>query len=185
MPILPPDVTLFPPELLHNGIPQGQGRCWWAVYTKARQEKSLARDLLRDEIPFFLPTVWKRSVIRGRKVRSQLPLFGGYVFLFGNEEERVRCLTTNRVSQLVPVHDQDELQTDLRQVHQLIVSDAPLTVESRLVPGRRVKILSGALMGLEGTIIARRGGDYLLVAVNFLQKGVSVAIQDYFVEAID
>ena len=40
-------------------------------------------------------------------------------------------------------------------------------------------------MGLEGTIIARRGGDYLLVAVNFLQKGVSVAIQDYLVEAID
>jgi transcriptional antiterminator RfaH len=185
MPILPPDTTLHPPELLANGIPVGEERCWWAVYTKARQEKSLARDLLRQSIPFFLPTIVKRSVVRGRRVQSQLPLFGGYLFLFAKEEERVQCLTTNRVSQLIPVHDQQQLQCDLRQVHRLIVSDAPLSVESRLSPGRRVRIQSGALMGLEGVVVARRGGDRLVVAVNFLQQGVSVALQDFLVEPLD
>jgi transcription antitermination factor NusG len=185
MPILPPDTTLHPPELLANGIPVGEDRCWWAVYTKARQEKSLARDLLRQSIPFFLPTIVKRSVVRGRRIRSQLPLFGGYLFLFAKEDERVQCLTTNRVSQLIPVHDQDQLQSDLRQVHRLIASDAPLTVESKLAPGRRVRIQSGSLMGLEGVVVARRGGDRLLVAVNFLQQGVSVALHDFLVEPID
>jgi hypothetical protein len=185
MPILPPDTTIYPAELLSNGIAVGDGRCWWAVYTKARQEKSLARDLLRRSIPFFLPTVWKKSIIRGRRVRSQLPLFGGYLFLFGNDEERVQCLTTNRVSQLLEVHDQNELQKDLGQVHRLILSETPLTVESQLVRGRRARIRTGALQGLEGTIVARRNGDHLLIAVNFLQQGVSISIHNYLVEAVD
>ena len=43
---------------------------------------------------------------------------------------------------------------------------------------------SGSLMGLEGTILARRGEDRLVVAVEFLQQGVSVLISDFQVEPI-
>ena len=57
-------------------------RRWFALYTKARQEKSLARELLKHRIPFYLPLVKKTNVSRGRKRISLMPLFGGYVFLY-------------------------------------------------------------------------------------------------------
>jgi hypothetical protein len=50
------------------------------------------------EVPFYLPLILKTSLIRGRKFISQIPLFGSYMFLFANEEERVKALTTQRFS---------------------------------------------------------------------------------------
>ena len=40
-------------------------------------------------------------------------------------------------------------------------------------------------MGMEGTVTSRRGACRLLVAINFLQQGVSVAIDDYMLEPLD
>ncbi len=185
MPIIPQETTIFPANLLDDHIALGGDGRWWGVYTKARQEKSLARQLLSWQIPFYLPLVPKDNLIRGRHVRAHLPLFDGYVFLFGSNEERIRALTTNRISRILAVDDQELLHRDLCQVRQLIAAGAPLTIERRLAPGRRVRVKSGAMLGLEGTVIARRNTHRLLVAITFLQQGASVAIDDFMVEPID
>jgi len=185
MSILAAETSVFPDNLFDVCSTEASDRCWWAVYTKARQEKVLARQLLRYRIPFYLPLVPQENLIRGRRIRSYIPLFNGYVFLFGSNDERVRALTTNRISRTLAVDDQDLLYADLRQVHHLIESDAPLTIERRLSPGRRVRVKTGAMMGLEGVVVSRRNSNRLLVAVNFLQQGVSVAVDDFMVEPID
>ncbi|MHB1037781.1 MAG: transcription termination/antitermination protein NusG [Pirellulales bacterium] len=185
MPILDKEPSLFPEDLLELDPALATERRWWAVYTKARQEKSLARDLFGFKIPFYLPLVAKKVLVRNRHVHSHVPIFSGYVFLYGSEEERVRSLRTNRISRILPVPDQFQLHHDLKQVRQLIESNAPLTVESRLAPGRRVRIRAGAMTGLEGTVIARRREVRLLVAVTFLQRGVSVEIDDFLCEPLD
>jgi hypothetical protein len=41
------------------------------------------------------------------------------------------------------------------------------------------------LAGLEGTVLARHGRTRLLVAVDFLQQGASVDVEDCFLEPID
>ena len=69
-------------------------------------------------------------------------------------------------------------------IHRLIDSGAPLTVESRLARGDRVRIRSGPLAGLEGTVLSRRGIRRLTVSVDFLQQGASVAVEDYMLETI-
>jgi transcription antitermination factor NusG len=187
MPILEREASVFPETLFVDPAfePGNTDRRWWAIFTKARHEKSMARDLLRFEIPFFLPLVPKKNLIRNRIVESHIPLFGGYVFLLGCDEERVRCLTTNRVSDLLPVEDQRRLQSDLKQLHRLIEMGTPMTIERRLEPGRRVRIKNGPMRGLEGVITHRRGGQRrLLVAVEFLQHGVSVEIDDFMVEPV-
>jgi len=184
MPILAAEPACYPENLLDQVTAEPGSRRWWAVYTKSRQEKSLARQLFGMTIPYYLPLVEKTSRIAGRKVRSHLPVFGGYVFLYGTDEERVQALTTNRISQILPVLETEQMTTDLRQVRSLILSGAPLTVEARLQPGNRVRIKGGALMGLEGTIVSRRGETHLLIAVHYLQQGVSIQIDDYMVEPI-
>ena len=185
MPILTEEPSLYPETLFDDSASEASDRQWWVVYTKARQEKALARDLLAFRTPFYLPLVQKTSVNRGRKILSYIPLFAGYVFLYGSEEERFRTLTTNRISKVLTVDDSERLLHDLRRLRQLIATNAPLTVESRLVPGNRVRVRHGALAGLEGAVLTRRGTTRLLISVNFLQQGASVEVDDFVLEALE
>lgn len=189
MPILGAEKNVYPEYLVSDSggeeFSRSAERKWWVLLTKPRQEKSLARRLLARQIPFYLPLIRKDNLIRGRRVRSHIPLFTGYVFFFGEEQERLAALETNRIAQMLPVPDQDELWTDLRQIERLLEADAPLSIERRLEPGREVRIKAGVMKGLEGTVVVRRSKSRLLVAVHLLQAGVSLEIDDYMLEPIN
>jgi transcriptional antiterminator RfaH len=184
MPILAAETSFFPVNLLDDFIHGPSERHWWAVKTRPRMEKSLARQLLSLEVPFYLPLVRQTKRIARRPVKSWLPLFSSYLFVYGTPAERIETLATNRVAQMLSASSDDELTQDLKNVRALIESGVPLTTESRLQPGQRVRVKSGLLMGMEGMIVSRRGEDRLLIAVNFLQQGVSVQISDYQVEPL-
>jgi len=175
MPILDCETSLHPADLLERAGADS-GRSWWAVYTRPRQEKSLARQLVAHGLSFYLPLIPRDRPVRGRPVRSHIPLFPSYVFLFGTEPERLTALTTNRISHTVLVPDQDQLYCDLANLCTLIERGVPLSAERRLLAGRRVRIKCGSLSGLEGTVIRRRGQCRLLVAVHYLCQGASVEI---------
>ena len=186
MPILAQQPDIYPSDLLDQPAdPAGSDRAWWAIYTLARREKALMEHLFRAEIPFYSPLVKQKSRSpSGRRLVSWLPLFAGYVFLYGNDEHRYQALKSNCISRTLPVGDSAELVHDLRQIRRLIAADLPLTREARFQPGTRVRVRTGSLAGMEGVVIKRRGQDQLLVAVKFLQQGASVAVEDFLVEAI-
>jgi transcription antitermination factor NusG len=170
---------------LFESLPAEQpDRRWWAVYTQTRQEKALARQLLAYRIPYYLPLIPRNQLSRGRAVKSYIPLFPGYVFVYGCDDERVRAMTTNRVVTVLPVADQRQFYHDLAQIGRLIDSNAPLSVESRLSPGQKVRVKRGVLSGLEGVVTHRRGGSRLLVAVEMLRQGVSISIEDFVLEPV-
>ncbi len=125
MSILGAETTLYPEMLLDPAGPRTADRQWMAVYTKARQEKALARDLLRQEIPFYLPVVKRTSLYRGRRRARYLPLFSGYLFLYGSEAERIASLATNHISRVLVVPDAEELVRELRNLRQLIEAEGP------------------------------------------------------------
>ena len=159
MPILAQETSEFPGNLFDDfQVDNDSESVWWAIYTRSRCEKAVARELLANEIPFYLPLIPKQQFIRGRRLQSYLPLFSGYLFLYGTNEQRVRALSVNRhrISTVMDVVDQSQLSRDLRDVRELIAADAPLTVESRLESGDRVRITKGSLQGLEGTVIRRK-----------------------------
>jgi transcription antitermination factor NusG len=186
MPILPREPDIYPAELFDQlDADDAQPEQWWAMYTMARREKELMRRLRAFEIGFYAPLVHKRTRSPAGRVRdSFVPLFPSYVFVRGSEPQRQRALTTNCVSRCLAVSDSAHLVRDLRQIQQLIELDAPLTVEARIEPGRRVRVRSGSMAGLEGTVIKRRGKDWLVVAVEFLQQGASVLLEDFQVEPL-
>jgi len=184
VPILKEEPSLFPETLLQDCIQETSDRRWWVIYTKARQEKSFARELFAFRIPFYLPLVKKTAIFKGRKRTSFVPLFSGYVFLCATEAERIKSMTTNRISRILSVNDPEQLVYDLEQLRRLIASNVPMNVEQKL-PGNRVRVKQGALMGLEGTVLVRRGVTRLLVSVNFLQQGASVEVDDYLLERVD
>jgi transcriptional antiterminator RfaH len=182
MPIHAAEPDCFPCNLLDDYASDDLSRRWWAAYTLPRQEKSLARQLNAMQVPHYLPLVSQVRLVRGRRQKSFLPVFSSYVFVFASDEERIGALETNRIAHLFSTTDTAALTRDLRNVRKLIDSGFPLTVESRLRAGQRVRVKNGALEGMEGTIVERRGEEHLLVAVEFLQQGVSILISDFQVE---
>ena len=74
---------------------------WTPAYCKPRQEKALARDLCRLEVPYFLPMLLREKSSGGRRRRTMEPMFRSYLFFAGEEPERLALLKTNRIVQLV------------------------------------------------------------------------------------
>ena len=186
MPILPAEPVVCPDNLLEDGVQvETAGRLWWVLHTRPRQEKSLARQLHANRIPYYLPLVSRRSRLHGRTMTSFIPLFPSYAFVLADEEERVAALATCRVVRAIRVTDQARLWVDLRQVYRLISCGAPITPEERLVPGMAVEVRSGPLAGLKGKILRTASGRRFVVEVDFIQKGASVLLEDFMLEKAD
>jgi hypothetical protein len=186
MPLLALEPSIYPEQLFDQPqSPPAEGACWWVLCTKPRTEKCLARKLLDREVAFYLPLCTRRWTSGKRRLTSHLPLFPGYVFLFGGPEARLEALKTNLLTQVLPVVDQDQLHADLVRVHRLQASGAPLTPEDRLSPGARVCITQGAFTGLEGKLLRRDGELRFLVEVQLLQRGVSLVIESGMFEPLD
>ena len=183
MPILNREINLHPQSLFESGLAVESH--WWVMYTLPRQEKKLMRSLLDGDIPFYSPLISRRYRSPNGRLRcSHQPLFGGYVFVCGDESERYAALCTGCVSRWLPVPQPLELVEDLRQIKNLIAQDAPLSPERRLEPGQRVRIRSGAFAGYEGVIVRREREVRLQVAVRFMDQGVSVLLEDCQADAI-
>lgn len=186
MPILPKQRDVFPDDLLDvaNDVPGGPRR-WLVLYTLARREKDLMRKLEAADVSFFAPLVSRRLRSSGGRTRTSfVPLFPGYVFCRADEEERRAALATNCVSRWISAGDERMLVGDLRSIKRLVDTEQPLTPEARLEPGQPVRVRSGPLVGIEGTVVKRRGMERLVVAVRFLNQGASIELEDVDLESL-
>ena len=190
MPILPKQRDMFPADLLEEasnlvGQPVAAQPRWVAFYTLARREKDLMRKLEAADIPFYAPLVRRRLPSPGGRVRSSyVPLFPGYVFAPVDEEQRRAALATNTIARWISIPDERTLVSDLRAIKRLVESEKPLTPEARLESGHAVRVRSGPLRGMEGTVVKRHGEERLLVAVRFLNQGASIELEDVDLERV-
>jgi transcriptional antiterminator RfaH len=183
MAILPCEPDIHPDTLLES---PPTGAKWWAAYTLARREKVFMERLRKFNVPFYGPLIKRTTRSPSRRVGTAfVPLFPGYVFLCGSDDQRLEAFKTKCAVRIIEAPDRAELIFDLRQIQQLIASGASLSPEARLVRGMKVRIRSGPLAGIQGSVIKRRGKDTLLVAVNFLQQGASVVVGDCETERIE
>lgn len=188
MPLLKPEQDIWPLNLLdflENDHPEVDPEQWWALYTLARFEKKLMRQLLKIEVPFFGPTIARRYRSPQGRIRTSVePLFPNYVFIKGDEIARYNAVCTGSVSRWMPVADPAQLVEDLRQIRNLILTDAPLSPETRLEPGQKVRVKTGIFKGFEGTILRRENEIRLVISVRYMGRGASVALDDCQLEQI-
>jgi hypothetical protein len=183
MPILEAEPTMFPDGLFDVPSADSDG-LWWVMHTKPRQEKALARQLHGQRIRYYLPLNSKRTKIRGKLVSAYMPVFPSYLFLLAEREHLYQAIETRRVARHLEVVDQQQLWQELSQVHRLIQTGLPIAPELALVPGARVEMCSGPLVGLRGVIVRSASGNRFVVLVNFIQQGVSVLLEDHMLECV-
>jgi transcription antitermination factor NusG len=187
MPLLSAETHVHPPDLLSSAVNEGSTEhCrWWAAQTRSRQEKQLMRKLLACDVAFYCPIVphHYRSP-SGRARVSHLPLFSGYVFIAGDERARDQALRTGCVANCLAAPAQDQLVRQLHAIETAIGSGAALRPEARIPVGSPVRVKSGPFAGVEGIVAERRGRMRLYLSVDFIQKGASLAVNDWEVEGL-
>ena len=158
---------------------------WWVAHTKSRNEKALANDLIVRDIPYFLPMTWTVTKKTRRPVRSLMPVFTGYMFFCGDEDQRVEVMRTHRVANVIDVVDQLVFVTELSQVEKAIKEAVALTQHHFVKKGQWCRVTAGSLMGLEGIVEDLRGITRLILQVNMLGQATSVEIDADMVEVIE
>ena len=158
---------------------------WYLAYTKSRQEKSLLRKLRESDIWHYAPQIPRRyRSPQGRIRTSIVPLFANYVFVYADEMGRYKTVSTGCVMKMATIDDSQTLVADLRQIRSLIAIDVPMTVEGRVGPGQRVRVRNGSFAGYEGIVDRRDAETRLIVAVQFMDQGVSVKLDDCQLEVL-
>jgi len=158
---------------------------WWVAHTKSRNEKALAQDLIRKDISYFLPMTWKVRRRSGRTIRSLLPLFSGYLFFCGEENQRVELLRTNRVANLIEVKDQQKLLEELLQIEQALRAGAALAPHRYIKTGQHCRVIAGPLANLQGIVVKTKTVTRLVLQVDMLGQATSVEIDADMIELLN
>ena len=159
---------------------------WYAAYTCAQHEKSVARQLELRTIEHFLPLYEKVSRWKDRHVKLQLPLFSGYVFVRLALKDKLQVLQVPGVAHLVgfgghPTALREEEMQALQNAFNDHIHAEPCPY---LHAGRRVNIKSGALRGLNGILLKKKSTFRFVISLELIQRSISVEVDAADIEAI-
>ena len=159
---------------------------WYAVHTRHQHEKLVARTLVNKGFEVFLPLYTEVRQWRDRTKRLELPLFSCYVFLRGDLDRRLAIVTTPGVHGVVATGGrlagipEEEIQA-VRSVVENRVNVEPYPF---LNCGDLVRVKSGALQGLEGFLVRKKGRTRLVVSVSLLERSVAAEVDASTVERV-
>jgi transcription antitermination factor NusG len=154
---------------------------WYAVHTCANREKLISKHLASRGIEHFLPLYESVREWSDRRMKLELPLFPGYLFVYTALRHRMPIVTVPGVVNLVGVAGQPApLST------QTIVSlkDGIRRVAAQPYPylpvGQPVSIRSGPLKGLSGVLVRHKSGPRVVISIDMLERSflADVAVQN-------
>ena len=169
-----------------NGIGDFQ---WYVVHVRSRHEFSVTERLIKSGLDAFLPVVERLRQWKDRKRLVSFPLFPGYLFVHIRKNNIVKLAvlkTPGDVGFIGQTHGEPE-PVPVEQIislKKLVESKESLDPYPYLKEGNRVRIRSGALTGVEGMLVERKGMHHLVLSVDILRQGVSIQIEASSVEAL-
>jgi transcription antitermination factor NusG len=151
---------------------------WYAVQTCANHEKRVLQQLGQRTVEAYLPQYESVRRWKDRRVRLDLPLFPGYVFVHLALRDRLRVLQTPSVVRLVGFGGQPAALPD-QEIEALRLG---LTHEMRIEPhpylkvGQRVRVRTGPLQGLEGILVRKKNGSRFVISLDLIMRSVAAEI---------
>lgn len=151
---------------------------WYAAYTCANHEKKVASQMKQRGLESFLPLYEAVRRWKDRKMRLQLPLFPGYVFVRMSLRERLRVLQIPGVARLVGFGERPvalaEGEIDLLRIGlERGISAQP---HPYLSSGCIVRVIHGPLAGMEGVFLRTKGAFRLILSIDLIMKSIIVDV---------
>ncbi len=153
---------------------------WYAVYTSANHEKRVARQLEQRSVEHLLPLYESVRRWKDRRVRLQMPLFPGYVFVRLALRDRLPLLQIPSVVRLVSFDGQPAPlpEEDIQAIRNCLGRGHQVEPHPYLQVGRRVRVKSGPFQGLEGIILRRKNRTRFVLSFELIMRSVAVEVDE-------
>jgi transcription antitermination factor NusG len=157
---------------------------WYALYTCPRHEKHVAEQIELRQISCFLPLYRSVRKWKDRRKELQLALFPGYVFVRMAPENRLQVLQVPGAVRFVGCNGQPVPlpEEEIEALRSRLNGSPHVEPHPYLRVGRRVRVHSGPMQGLEGRIVRRKDRCRLVFSVDLIQRSVAVEIDEADVE---
>lgn len=157
---------------------------WWALYTRHQHEKVIAEMLSAKGFEVFLPLYESTRRWKDRRKILSLPLFPCYVFVRGGLDRRLQVLTTPGVHMILYRGDQVAIipESEIEAIQRAVDGSFRVEPHPFLKCGARVRVIRGALEGVEGILTRKKNLCRLVLSVDMLSQSVAVEVHASDVE---
>jgi len=159
---------------------------WYALFVRSNQEKRVAWQLSSRYIEHFLPCYPSIRYWKDRRVKLEMPLFPGYLFVRLPLLDKLTVLTISNVVSLVgtrnvpsPIPNED-IEWIKRGIEHGKAEPSPY-----LKAGQRVMIIHGALAGMKGILLRAHNTGRIVISLDSIYRAFTVEIDLSSVEPVD
>jgi transcription antitermination factor NusG len=133
----------------------------------------------------YLPLYQSVRRWKDRRVRLELPLFPGYVFVHLALRDRLQALQAPGVARLVGFGGQPAALPDqeIEALRQGLTHEMRIDLHPYLKVGHRVRVRAGPLQGLEGILVRKKNGPRFVISLDLIMRSVAVEIDEADFEA--
>ncbi len=174
-------------ELPENHLDATEAK-WFAVYTKYKREKVIAKDLNRKGIHSYLPIQKLTRIYASKKKKVEMPLISCYIFVKITKAEYLPVLQTDNVVNFVRIAKnlisipEREMEIMRRVVGEGISVTAEPSAGFR--KGDQVEIMGGNLTGLTGTLIDNHGEKEVIIDLESMGYSLRMTLEAKFLRKI-
>lgn len=159
---------------------------WYAAYTSANHEKRVAIQMGLRSVEHFLPLYDSVRRWKDRRVRLELPLFAGYVFVRLALRDRLQVLQVSGVVRLVGFNGLPCAlpESEIETMRTCLSRRAFLAPHPYVQVGSRVRIKAGPLEGLEGLVIRKKNRLRFVISLDLINRSAAVDVEEADLESI-
>jgi transcriptional antiterminator RfaH len=164
-----------------------QEPCWYAACTRFNYEKKVAQDLAGQGINYYLPMMTTIRQWSDRKKKIEVPLIRSYIFVHVDAQDYRRTVETVGVRRILHFMGKPVVIPDWQIDNLKILLGAKVPAEYNIhlfSKGKEVRIISGPLTGLRGTILYIKGKHKLVISITALDYNLVIDIDPVFVEPV-
>ena len=161
---------------------------WFVLQTKPRKEKIVLQQIEQKKIEVYSPFIEKIRIWSDRKKKIQVPLFSGYIFIHGDESERIRAITdTIGAMKYIYFQKRPAVVSDMEIeiIKQALLSPEKISIEEkRIKKGDLIVVSHGLFKGMKGFVNEFRGKYKLTVNLEELSYSFNIILNSNEVSSL-
>ena len=153
-------------------------RPWFVLQVQPRREMAVAHLLDYKGYEHYVPMLLVRRQWSDRVKEYETPALPGYVFCRMDVQFHSLIVTTPGITRILGCGGRPEpvLEPEIRWLQRVFASGSDISRSEFTTAGARVRIQSGPLTGVEGTVVLVKAQKRLVVSVTIMQRSVSTEL---------
>ena len=160
---------------------------WYVYYTFPKSEFVVKKEFEKANFEVFLPLRKVKRQWSDRVKIIDVPLFPNYIFIRSISEDIYNIIRHPKIIKYVafegrPASLKDE---EILLMRKFTNNNNNIEIDLSVMIGNKVRIISGPLLGLTGTLIERKGSNRFGIKLHELSQTLSIEIKLENVELME